>query len=582
MIEQQQASRRYGARLWDKLVRVAVELEDEEQARVGAMFNSLMIVAVMETLALSIPLAVAWIRGYFSDHIMGAMVVISLFALLPVSLICFAFVKRGYLRPTIPFYVWFNLMMVLVTGMVFGGSSSVGWFMLLWPITLAITFMKSGVTILFTIISVITYSILIWAQDTGRYISPLQVSRETPLFLTTRFYWIMLIVIGGIVNFLNVTSLHKALDTSRKAIKLAENTQLELEDRVAARTATLTQRTAQFQTIAELGRITSSVREEQTLLDITVNLISEQMGFYHVAVFLIDPTDEWALLRAASSEGGVKMLAKGHRLRVGQQGVVGYVSRTGLPRFAFDVGEDAVWIKNPDLPETKSEIALPLTSVEGVFGVLDIQTRQTAAFDEQDVDVLRVLADNVAIAIVNSRLLRETQLALERLERYQKQDAVRAWQQALTRRNMKVGFAYQSGLIQPLDNGIPHQNKPDRTEAVEVSVTDTAMHRLTAMISVGGRPAGHLIFERATPWSVETIQLVESVVTQLDLALTNARLLEETRLRASQEAARSEIIESVRALTSTDAIMRKAAEELGRALRVERSRIQLVQFKNES
>jgi len=560
MIEQQPASRGRIARIWDRIVRVDAALEDEEQKRIGALFNTLMVVAVVQTIALSIPLIVAWGRGYFPEGRIGTTAALSLIGLLPVSFICYVLVKRGHLRLTIPFYIWFNLIMVLITGVFLGGAVSVGWIMLFWPVTLAGTLMKPGDTLGFIAISVVLYSMVAWAQGTGRFTPPLEVSLETTQFLTIAFYWIMLIVVGGIVSYLNVSSLRRALSTSREAIKLAEDVQAELEERVAARTTTLAHRAEQFQTIAELGRVTSTVRKEQELLDTTVNMISERMGFYHVAVFIIDPTDKWAVLRAASSVGGEHMLARGHRLLVGQQGVVGYVSRTGLPRFAFDVDEDAVWFNNLDLPETKSEIALPLTSVSGVFGVLDIQTQETVAFDEQDVEVLRVLADNVAIAIENTRLLSETRVALARLERYQEQDAVRAWQQALARRNMQVGFTYQSGLVQPLDSIVAY-DKLGIGSSVAVSTTDTAMHRLTATISVGERPAGQLVFERSTPWSDETVQLVESVVTQLDMALNNARLLEETRLRASQEAARSEIV---------------------RALRVERSRIQLVQFEDES
>ena len=569
-------------RAWDRLVRVSVPLNDEEQRRIGTLFNTLMVVSVFMTLSLSIPLIIAWRRGYFFDQSLGAVTAFSPFLLLPISLICYTRVKRGFLRLTIPLYVWFNLVLVIATGIFLGGSSSVGWIMLFWPITLAGTLMKPGDTLRFTALSVVIYCIVSWAQGTGRFTPPYELAPDATLFLTIAFYWIMLIVVGGIVNYLNVASLHKALGMSREVTKLAKGVQAELEERVYTRTATLAHRAAQFQAIAELGKVTSTVRMERELLDTTVALISEQMGFYHVAVFLVDPSGEWAILRAASSAGGEQMLARGHRLRVGQQGVVGVVSRTGLPRFAFDVGEDAVWFDNPDLPDTKSEIALPLMSASGVFGVLDIQTQETAAFDEQDVEVLHVLADNVAIAIENTRLLNETQIALERLERYQEQDAVRAWRHALARRNLQVGYTYQSGLVEPVDNLVALEEKSGLQDVVVTNTTNQGMHRLTATISVGGNTAGQLVFERSLPWSDATVQLVESVVTQLDLALNNARLLEETRLRASQEAARSEIVERVRALTSTDAIMRSAAEELGRALSVERSRIQLVQFGDES
>jgi GAF domain-containing protein len=111
---------------------------------------------------------------------------------------------------------------------------------------------------------------------------------------------------------------------------------------------------------------------------------------------------------------------------------------------------------------------------------------------------------------------------------------------------------------------------------VTTQVTETGQHLLLAPIRIQNRNLGVLTFEKSIPWAEEQIQLARFVVEQLDLALDNARLLEETRLRANQERARSDIVGRVRAMTSTDAIMRNAARELGLALQVERSRIQLL------
>jgi GAF domain-containing protein len=309
-----------------------------------------------------------------------------------------------------------------------------------------------------------------------------------------------------------------------------------------------------------------------------VNLIAEQLDFYHVGLFLLDANDDWVTLHAASSEGGQQMLARSHRLRVGQEGIVGYVAETGLPRFAFDVGEDQTWFSTPELPETRSEMALPLISSGRMIGVLDIQTREPAAFDEEDVARFRVLAGTVAVAIDNVELFEDMQETLARLERYQEQDAVRAWRQALSRRNMSVDYAYASGRVREgVGAEIPDEEVREEGRVVQEE-TEDGRHRLVAPVYVSGQRLGSLTFERSGAWSDDSLRLVESVVGQLDLALNNARLLEQTRLQANQEAARGEIVGRMRALTSTDAILRSAAEELGRALQVERSRIQLVTF----
>jgi GAF domain-containing protein len=169
-----------------------------------------------------------------------------------------------------------------------------------------------------------------------------------------------------------------------------------LEERVA-------ERTRQITTASEVARDAASIRDVDALLDEVVHLISDRFGFYHAGIFLTEGDD--AILRAASSEGGSRMLARGHRLGVGKVGLVGYVTGTGKPRIALDVGADAVHFANPDLPHTRSEIALPLRAGERVIGALDVQSTEPNAFDENDSVVLQTMADQLATALENASLL---------------------------------------------------------------------------------------------------------------------------------------------------------------------------------
>ena len=110
------------------------------------------------------------------------------------------------------------------------------------------------------------------------------------------------------------------------------------------------------------------------------------------------------------------MLARGHRLKVGAQGIVGNATSTGHPRIALDVGEDAVYFDNPDLPDTRSEIALPLKVAGQTFGALDLQSTQPNAFGDEDIQTLSILSDQVAIAIQNARLFEQSRQAAEEAE----------------------------------------------------------------------------------------------------------------------------------------------------------------------
>ncbi len=179
----------------------------------------------------------------------------------------------------------------------------------------------------------------------------------------------------------------------------------DFEARVEERTRQLERRAEYLAVTGEVSRVAASILDVDELLDRVVHLIADRFHFYHAGIFLLDEAGEWAVLRAASSEGGRRMLARGHRLRVGREGVVGYVSATGRPRIALDVAADEAWLPNPDLPQTRSEMGLPLTAAGGrVIGVLDVQSEEPEAFTDEDIATLRILADQIAVAIVNARL----------------------------------------------------------------------------------------------------------------------------------------------------------------------------------
>ncbi len=222
-----------------------------------------------------------------------------------------------------------------------------------------------------------------------------------------------------------------------------------LENRVQERTQQLAQqfetlqfRSRQLQTVSDVAREVVSNRELESLLNEVTNLISERFNFYHVGIFLNDSNDEYAILRAANSSGGRRMLARQHKLLVGQVGIVGYATGSGNPRIATDVGQDAVYFNNPDLPETKSEMALPLKVGDRTIGALDVQSIESNAFTHEDTELFSTLADQVAIAINNNQLFEETSNALLEAERVHKQYLNQEWTKQSTESNLtNIRFA---------------------------------------------------------------------------------------------------------------------------------------------
>ena len=218
-----------------------------------------------------------------------------------------------------------------------------------------------------------------------------------------------------------------------------KNNQVNLEQYVNERTTELLianqlnqRRTTQFEALARIARTISSMQIMEELLPQIAQTISGQFGFYHVGIFLLDNNKEYAILVASNSEGGKKMLERNHRLLVGGTGIVGFVTNTGQPRIALDVGLDTAYFNNPDLPDTHSEIALPLRLGTDIFGALDVQSTETNAFSQEDINILSILADQVGIAIQNARSYQQTHEALSQAESASTQASVQQWRHFLT------------------------------------------------------------------------------------------------------------------------------------------------------
>ncbi|MCR4408180.1 MAG: GAF domain-containing protein [Anaerolineae bacterium] len=215
-------------------------------------------------------------------------------------------------------------------------------------------------------------------------------------------------LLGRVVVLHDVTVRQQAEEALRQAHH-------ELEKQVQERTASLTRRIRDLEALTEVARGATTVLDLQTLLARVVTLISERFGFYHTAIFLLDETGQFAVLQAASSEGGRRLLTRKHRLPVGEKGIVSHVTSQGKPYIAVDVANDITFLSNPDLPATRSELGLPLRVGDKILGVLDVQSMEPDAFSDEDVAVLQTLADQVAIAIDNAQLFKQIQARVEEL-----------------------------------------------------------------------------------------------------------------------------------------------------------------------
>jgi GAF domain-containing protein len=374
----------------------------------------------------------------------------------------------------------------------------------------------------------------------------------------------MTFTVGTIVRGMeqNREELDKAYTETREVSEQLDRERVQLE----RQTLVLERRTRYIESAAEVGKAATSILEIDELLDNVVNLISERFGFYQAGIFFIDEQNEFAVLQAASSEGGQRMLARDHKLKVGAEGMVGYVTSQGQARIALDVGEDAVFFNTPELPQTRSEMTLPLFYGGRIFGALDVQSTEPNAFSEEDISSLTVLADQVSMAINNARLFSELQSSMEAERQAFGEVSRRAWQ-GLIRRSGAIGYKYQNNGVLPVENEWPEE-MAEALQTQKVVNTFDQNGALSVPIMVSGNAVGAIRVRKPTneiSWAEDEIELIEILSDRLSQALESARIYQASQRQALQEQLTGEISSQLRQTLDIDTVLKTAAKELGDA-----------------
>ncbi len=319
--------------------------------------------------------------------------------------------------------------------------------------------------------------------------------------------------------------------------------QLELEKRVE-------ERTAQLRATNEVGQIASSILDPDSVITKAVNLITETFKYYYAAIFLVVENGRWAELKDATGSAGEILKSRRHRLQVGGNSMVGMAISSQKPQVALDVGESAVRFNNPLLPNTRSEIALPLSVGNRVIGALNVQSTREADFNTDDIAALQGMANQVAIAIENARLFREMDSTLEELRQSNRQYVVSAWTDKLK------GNALEYTTKSPIPASEPGQ---------EVQIN----------LNLRDQSIGQIRLETDGEWTQEDQAWVEALATQVAISLENARLLEESQQSALRERLSASIVQKIWSSNSVDTILQTAVRELGRALEASDATIEL-------
>jgi GAF domain-containing protein len=395
---------------------------------------------------------------------------------------------------------------------------------------------------------------------------------DTPLNFARDMTVVLLLI--GILIYLMITSLVNSLARSRSVTAELSTSNRELnelrtnlQNQVETRTAELKTRASQLEAVSSVARAIASVQDLDTLLPAITKLVSEQFGFYHVGIFLLDAPRQNAVLRAANSQGGLRMLSRQHSLPLDAHSIVGYSTQRGEPRIALDVGADSIYFNNPELPKTRSEMAVPLRVAGEVIGAVDVQSTETNAFSEEDIGVLSTLADQIAIAIENARLFGETKKALNESRVMFEQYTQQEWS-SFARQAKARGYIFDGKYVVAMDSNTKRETIKTVIQTGSLSREKTSAS-VAVPIKLRGQTIGVLDVRAKNgqrPWKSDEIALLEAAAERAALALENARLIESAQKRAARERAIGDISNSIGAVSSLESILQTAVEELGRKI----------------
>ena len=339
---------------------------------------------------------------------------------------------------------------------------------------------------------------------------------------------------------------------------------------------------------AEISRVTTSILTLDELLPQAVDLIRERFDLYYAGLFLVDESQRWAILRAGTGEAGRVMLARHHRLEVGGASMIGTCVAQGEARITVDTQREAVYRPNPLLPETRSELALPLFSRGRVIGAMTIQDTRPGAFTQEDITTLQTMADQLANAIENARLLQRMEQNMHELELATGQLTQESWRGFLENHRNTFGYRYRLVDVEPAPDLLPEaqaalqQRKTVTTSVVAESAvavgeeTGQMQGALSVPIRVRNEVLGVLNLRFDDPEvPAEAIVLVEQVATRLGAALESARLLEESRRTALLEQITGDVNARMRTSLDIDQVLQNAVREMVSALNFARVEVRL-------
>ncbi|MFN8463853.1 MAG: GAF domain-containing protein [Anaerolineales bacterium] len=352
----------------------------------------------------------------------------------------------------------------------------------------------------------------------------------------------------------------------------------DLEQRVQERTRDLEDQSERLRAAAEISKNTASLKRLDEALERSAKLILDRFKYYHVGIYIIDSDKKSASLVASPTDAGEQMLYDKYEVRIGDTTVVGRAAATGEPRAISGKTADSRLTANTYLPDTRSELALPLKVEDRVIGILDIHSEKEQAFTAEDISVMLVLADQLASALERTRLLEESTNALNELERAYGRFTSSGWQKFTSSGRLRnLGYRFDNIRIEPVTR-LTETSKEALLSGNSVVTNGSDTHHEVAIpIKFRGQIIGVVHAKIQSGYGGETaVSTLELAVDRLASSLESARLYEEAKVRADREQTISQITSAISSSSDYETILRTTIREIGHALKDTEVGIQIV------
>jgi len=481
----------------------------------------------------------------------------------PFYILAYLLGRRG--RVTIAGFIPATVVFAVMAGSFFqvgvGHISTIG---LAMVVVTAGILIGAGAATLFTVFGVVAYLIGGWAQVNG-YVPTATIPADSIIIDTVGLGLGLL----GLVtfNWISNRDMRRTLSLERSLTSRLQAQSHDLEDQVNQRTASLERKAIQLETTAEIARLASEMLDPSELMSKAVNLIQARFGFYHASIFLLDETGLWANLVASTGEAGKALISQHHRLAAGSASIIGWVTANRLPRVTMDVADDPFYFRNPLLPETRSEMTVPLVVGTRLLGALDVHSTVPKAFQEDDIRAIEAIATELAIAIDSARLILETQRQLERFESSYRDLARQSWRR-IARSTGGKDIRIGPPEISTLEDDAGYKTSYD-AEAKRTPVLSDDGRELSVPVQMRGEVIATITARKPDeedPWSEEDVALLSAVSNQTALALESARQYTEEHRRVAELEVVNRVSQAVSQHLRLDSLYRVVHAQINQVL----------------